>query len=368
MSTTPGPGETTFAVHACSSADREEQARLFNACFKKSVDAAGLAWRYDENPHGRALSFVTRPAGGSGVSGYACSPRLASSFGDERSLATVGETGDVMTHPDWRKRGLFSDLDRAAMAAARGAGWPLVFGLPNRRSAHIFLELGWKAVGTVRSHVFLLRADAVSRARRAREGRVAGWISGFTARGSARARERRRTEAARVRVEELRRFPAEVVELSNAVSRRFAFMVRRDARYLDWRFLAGPSRLHRALGLFDGSGAFVGYVVVQLPRPGEGHGFLVDVLGRDESVESAAIEAGLAHLESVGASYVEATAVDGSWWAGHLARVGFVPPRADRHLTVIVHVHQPDHPLARAAGEPSSWYLTDGDRDDETMG
>lgn len=370
MTSPPDPAAAALActVHAATPRDRAEQARLFNASFKKRIDARGLAWRYDENPHGAALTFVTRPAAGEAVSGYACSPRRAVSFGEESSLALVGETGDVMTHPQWRKRGLFSALDRAAMSAASTAGWPLVFGLPNRRSAHIFLELGWRRVGTVRAHVHVFAADAHARERRGREGRLAGWTCGFAARSARRARARLAATSGAPRFEPLARFPACVADLSRAVERRFALMVRRDAEYLDWRFLRAPSGLHTVLGAHDAAGALAAYVVVQRPRSGEHHGFLVDVLARDEAHERAAVLAGLELLRTAGASWVEATAVDGSWWHARLAEAGFVAPRAANHLTVIVHVHRPDHPLARAADAPATWYLTDGDRDDETMG
>ena len=41
---------------------------------------------------------------------------------------------------------------------------------------------------------------------------------------------------------------------------------------------------------------------------------------------------------------------------------------AENHLIMIRYVHQPEHPLVTGAPEAASWYLTDGDRDDETMG
>src|SRR5689334_16968700 len=108
----PGAARDAHAlrVHACGPEDRARQAELFNACFKKRVDAAALAWRYDRSPHGASISFLTLE-GERGVSGYACSPRRMLARGDEATSAPVGETGDVMTHPDWRKRGLFSALD-----------------------------------------------------------------------------------------------------------------------------------------------------------------------------------------------------------------------------------------------------------------
>jgi GNAT superfamily N-acetyltransferase len=356
-------------VTPCGAADRSAQAGLFNHCFKKKLDERALAWRYDENPLGRAVSFMSRRTDGEGVSGYACSPRLAIPFGDASARAIVGETGDVMTHPEWRKKGLFSALDRAAMAETARLGWPIVFGLPNRRSAHIFLELGWENVGTLRPWTFLLASGAAARRERSSEGRVRGWLAPIGAwRGRRARRELIRASGAGLTTREIDSFPAEVAALSAAVEPRFSWMVRRDAAYLDWRFAKSPSGLHRRLGIFDARGAFAGYAVVQLPRAGESVGYLVDVLGRDDAVVSAAIAAGLQRLEESGAVVVRATAIDGSWWSTTLARAGFLPPRPENHLIVILYVHDAAHPLARAARDTKNWYLTDGDRDDETMG
>lgn len=358
----------TFAVSLCGPSDRAEQAQLFNACFKKGSTAAALAWRYDRGPHGTAISLVTRADGRTAVSGYACSPRLVLAHGDEKTLAPVGETGDVMTHPDWRKRGLFSALDAAALAEAKTRGWPVVFGLPNRRSAHIFVELGWQAVGSVRTWTFLFKSDAAAREMRTREGRLRGWLTGFGVGACARGRRRASASAASVYARKLERFPTQVLSLSRHVAGRHAWMVQRDAEYLNWRFVDNPSRAHEAIGLFQHDHRFVGYAVVQKASHASPVGYLVDVLGIDESVEIAAVEAGLAHFQSTGASLAQATAIDGSWWSMRLKGSGFLPPKPAHHLTVIVNVLDPAHPLSRAALDPTSWYLTDGDRDDETMG
>src|SRR5262245_19629981 len=128
MSDTSASSADPVRVTLCGPADRAAQTRLFNNCFKKKLDERALVWRYDENPLGRAVSFMSRRADGEGVSGYACSPRLAIPFGDASAKAIVGETGDVMTHPEWRKRGLFSAIDREAMTETARLGWPIVFG------------------------------------------------------------------------------------------------------------------------------------------------------------------------------------------------------------------------------------------------
>lgn len=366
------PGATT--VRRCGPEDRSAQADLFNRCFKKRVSAEDLVWRYDANPHGGSASFLTTAPGEPGepleigVSGYACSPRLVLAAGDAATAARVGETGDVMTDPRWRKRGLFSALDRACLEETRRLGWPCVFGLPNRRSAHIFLTLGWERIGTVRPWTFVLAADADARAVRRREGRLAAWMTGHGARRGRDARSELARRAGGLRIEPIRIFPREVDALAAEVAARYAFMVRRDASYLTWRFLLSPSGLHRALAVRDEMGDLAGYAVIQLPRAGEPRGYLVDVLARDDAALAAAIEAGLAALEEAGASVVQATAIDGSWWRAELERAGFLPPKQENHLIVILYTHDKEHPVARAARDASAWYFTDGDRDDETMG
>ena len=122
-------------VRLCGPADRAAQAALYDICFEKSDGATVVPWRYDRNPHGRAITLVATDSGGVGLSGYACSPRVVLHRGSTEGGGVVGQTGDVMTHPDHRGKGLFSDLDRRALAEAARAGWPVVFGLPNRRSA-----------------------------------------------------------------------------------------------------------------------------------------------------------------------------------------------------------------------------------------
>jgi GNAT superfamily N-acetyltransferase len=368
VSEQPPNTDPAVRVEACTAADRAEQAQLFNQCFKKGVDERALVWRYDQNPHGTSLTFLTRSAEGAAVAGYACSPRLAFAQGEPASLARVGQTGDVMTHPDWRKRGLFTELDRACMAESARAGWPMVFGLPNRRSAHIFLALGWQEAGKLRPWTFLLGAGPSARAVRASEGRLRRWLAPLHARRCAKARDRLARSVEGWSLRPLERFPDEVEGLALRVAKRFTWMVRRDPAYLAWRFLRSPSGLHRCFSIHGRDGTFRGYVVVQPPRPGENVGYLVDLRADEEAAVAAGIAGALTELEQLGARAVRATAIDGSWWRGRLEEAGFLPPKPENHLGVIVWINDPAHPLAEAALDASRWYLTDGDRDDETMG
>lgn len=372
MSADPARAPEEFTIGLCGPEEREEQARLFNACFKKTLADGALRWRYDQNPHGAAVSLLARPdhlEGHDGVCGYACSPRMALCRGERKSLAPIGQTGDVMTHPDWRKRGIFSKLDQRAMEETAKLGWPIVFGLPNRRSAHIFLKLGWEKVGVIRPWTFVLKDSKAARGARRVDGRWRVFRTGAAQKAGRKARKQMRDKSRGIfGVRRIARFNDQVTELSAAIEQGFDFMVRRDAEYMNWRFIENTAKLHTPLGVYTQDGKLSAYAIVQVPREGQVTGYLVDVLARDEASLAQAVEAGLAHLEAAGAELVQSTAIDGSWWQGRLQQAGFQSPRSENHLIVILYTHDAYHPLARAARDASRWYLTDGDRDDETMG
>ena len=115
------------------------------------------------------------------------------------------------------------------------------------------------------------------------------------------------------------------------------------------------------------SGAMRGYCVVQLPRSGAAVGYVVDLVALDDVAFAAAMEAALGHLSKAGASVARAHAIEGSWWERRLREAGFRAGKRADHKSVIAYVHDAAHPLGAAALNPSSWFFTDGDRDDELV-
>ncbi len=360
-------------VVRCSREHRGTQALLYDRCFTSTAGgevgagSAILPWRYDANPHGEALSLLTLDCDGQGLAGYACSPRVVLSQG--RESARVGQTGDVMSHPAHRGQGLFSDLDRRAMLWAAEEGWAHIFGLPNRQSAPIFIEhLGWQEVGAIRPYTFVLQANSQARAQRMRAGRMAALATPLRAWRGNMARGRLRDRAfAHVTSVAIPRFDESVVGLTAAVAKRYAWMVRRDHDYLNWRFIDAPSGLFRAHGVFDEGGELRGYCVVQLPSVSNGVGYVVDLVALDDVAWAGAMEAALGHLTKLGACVARVHALDGSDWMRRVLGCGFAPSKPDDFKPVIAYITDAGHPLAEAAKDPSRWFFTDGDRDDELV-
>ncbi|MEM1451286.1 MAG: GNAT family N-acetyltransferase [Planctomycetota bacterium] len=359
--------QTTAACRPAGPDDRAAQAALFDRCFERSDGATVLPWRYDASPHGEALSSVVdADGGGEGIlASYACGPRRMTG-----SDVVVGQTGDVMTDPEARGKGLFSGLDRATMERAKEAGWPVVYGLPNRASAHIFTrDLGWEEVGQLRPWTFVLCADAGARAERMKVSRLAAATVPWTAwRGTMARGALRKRFFEKVNVVPIARFKPEADEVAEKVAGDFPWFVRRDHESMNWRFVDAPSGRFRSHGVYEPSGGMRGWCVVQLPERGETAGFIADLVATDEVAFAAALEAGLGHLRKAGASVARAHAVVGSRWERQLRGSGFRPPKADDVRPIILRVLDGGHPLVTVARNPSSWFWTDADRDAELIG
>lgn len=356
------------AGRAASADDRAAQAALFDACFSRGDGADVLPWRYDRSPHGEALTHVVEGEGDALIASYACGPRMVLSRGDDG--VPVGQTGDVMTVPEARGKGLFSGLDRATLARAKEAGWPVVFGLPNRASAHIFVrDLGWEEVGALRPWTFVLCTDAGARAERMKASRLASAAVPWTAwRGTMARGKLRKRFFGKINVVPIARFKPEADEVAAEVAKQHPWFVRRNHEDLNWRFIDAPSGRFRAHGVYEPSGALRGWCVVQIPERGETVGYIADIVAVDDIAYAGALEAGLGHLRKAGASVARAHAVVGSAGEALLKRSGFRAPSKEDTRPIILHVLDPSHPLTAVARDPKSWYFTDGDRDAELIG
>ena len=355
---------------------RDAQARLFGRCFAKPANVAALRWRYDDNPHGQAVSLVLTEGDDEAVCSFAYVPRLAVARTGHGKVTEgyIGQQGDVMTDPDWQRKGLARRLVQECAKATGEAGFTINWGFPNRQSAPVFLKLAWHSSGKIRPRRQLLRADPKAKSRRLADGRLAALRLKWDVRGCKRARAKLGALPSGYRAQVLEVFPESVAQLSREVESRFPFMLHRDADWLNWRYLRTPSRGHVPIGVFDSGNALVGYVVIQPPLAGpegavgNGVGYLVDFLVPDKNLEDAVMGLALDALTESGASVAEAWSVDGSWWRRKLDAAGFLGAKPENHLFVFHFALEPDHPIAAVAKDASTWYLTDGDRDDELMG
>lgn len=102
-------------------------------------------WKHEDNPFGPSYLLVAEDAGR--PVGLRVFLRWRLRSGD-RTVPAVRAV-DTATHPDYRRRGIFSRLTREALELAAADGTAFVFNTPNDRSRPGYLRLGWQVVGRV---------------------------------------------------------------------------------------------------------------------------------------------------------------------------------------------------------------------------
>ncbi|MHC5209331.1 MAG: GNAT family N-acetyltransferase [Planctomycetota bacterium] len=350
-----------WSVRDATPADRDDQARLFNLCFRKDKSADTFAWKYERNPDGPAISRVATDPRGQIVGGYSYMPRRF--LADGRPV-TLMQASDAMTDPDWRGKGIFTGLDDIVCEAAGAAGMPLVWAYSGRLSLKGFLRNGWRLIG----HAALVRRRYAARRSLLRLGRIgpfaalAAPLLDVVTGARDRARLPLQRAADLVRIE---RFDTRVDALFEACAPRQGLVGVRSAAWLNWRYVDTPSRRQECFALMRGE-ALAGYLVAECV---DGNAYLVDHLAADEEARAALLFAFTALGRQRGMEEASALLFTHNPALAPLLRQGWRAPGKRRPFRdifpFIVRACRTD--AAEQDFTMTRWHLADGDRDAEHM-
>jgi hypothetical protein len=237
---------------------------------RDAADASRLRWdwqyrRNPNNPDETPPIWVVRE--GNGVVGqYATMPVRLAVKGREVDAAWGM---DVMVAPERQRQGLGEILFRQWDSQVGGS---LGLGL-SEASSQLFQKLQWPSVGPIPCLVKPLTRRALRRA---------NWPQPLNRLVSAVTlpfvRVIARTRPLTAEIEPIRRFDESFTELWERVSGKLDLAVRRDAPYLNWKYLAPPHVRYSVVALRRG-GQTAGYAVFRhLLEPRGRVTLLVDVL------------------------------------------------------------------------------------------
>lgn len=208
---------------------RADVVSLMRAVQGQAISEEDFAWEFERNPVGDLNVFLAVHAGE--VVGISCHNTFRMRLGAEE--AVVSFPLKVLTRGDFRRRGVFSALERANEEHAARIGAPLMLSFPNAVSTPIFLErLGWTRLEAPRLLVRPLIPGLAGRAglpkglRLLEAQRFGAWAD------AAWTRDRDPTQRGFIR----------------------------DATYLNWRFVEHPSGRYRLRTVQRGDET-VGYAV-----------------------------------------------------------------------------------------------------------
>jgi hypothetical protein len=275
---------------------------------------------------------------------------------------------DVVTHPRYRRRGVFSRVVDHAVALSQRRGATLALTTPNKASYPGFQKKAdWRLLTTLDCWVRLLQPGAIL------EGRlhVPTWLSRATGHLLLLiAHGRGRRQALGSSVKSL--LPS--MESLDALWQRAAPTAQvsqiRDAAWASWRFTRRSMEPpYSFLTAWDRKHDLAGYVVTRLREVGGVQTcFVVDGVcpDGDDLQQQRLLDGACDWGRTAGAALTIAYVSSSGPWARALSRAKFrrVPRLLDaRPCHVCIRIHPHNTPEASTLGDPSAWRLTLGDSD-----
>ena len=211
----------TFEVRDATEADRHELIALLREMIPRAEADSRLAWLYEGNPAGRALTWIAYEKGeAAGCTSYF--PFRVQLDGAER-LCALG--GDGYVRPKFRRRGLGALLHDTAREAMTAHGIGCMFGAPGAMNLTPLKHGGSREVGHVARWVRPLGGATLGLRHPVLDRAV---------------REVLRPRLA-PRLDPMMRDDPRVDEVWRAVAPRIQLGTVRDAAFYTWRFLDAPA-------------------------------------------------------------------------------------------------------------------------------
>jgi hypothetical protein len=266
---------------------------------------------------------------------------------------------DTMTDPEYRRRGLLTQVAGQMYAAWTAAGIPFVIGLINDQWRSRAPALGWEPLFLLRWVIRPLRPSAIILRRLhlpgARIDTVDSAWNGMW--------DRRVPHDRSLTIRTLAAAGSEVDQVWQRCAPDAGISIVRDAAWVNWRYLTNPTLRYRVLLAEDGVGQPCGYAVYRLEHtPQHALGYVAEVLvPRNEPAVLSTLVAHVSRsLRAEGAHLVAAQIPPGTGLYAALRRAGFIASWGDFSVQLV--------PLAsalpvQALRDPRNWTMWGGDYD-----
>lgn len=253
--------------------DKEQNLALMEAVSGKPAERDFWDWYIERNPYGANMGWVADDHGR--VCGrYGMIPLQMQALGKRMPVTQAVE---IMTHPDYRKQGMFPAMAAQVFADLPAMGYHFTIGFPNDAARPGHLKFGWKELGFIQAAVRPLHTAVV--AQRAYANPLKASLVGFL--GDIYLKLlydwRRPSGLGKVKSTVIERFDERFDDLWQRVSVRYPLSLVRDSRYLNWRYVDCPyDYIKRAFAV---DGKLVGASVIRvLPRGGAIESHICDLI------------------------------------------------------------------------------------------
>ena len=210
-------------------------------------------WWFENNPVGKINIYLAVYK--NEVIGISCHNTFMIHLNGEDVI--VSFPLNVLTHPDYRGKGIFTRLEQANEQHSEDAGYPLMLSFPNLASVFIFLnKLGWSAIET--NPLFFRPLNIRHLLKRLK---YLGWLSPLGALVNPLFQRSAKLESIGLKTTRIFEFGPWVDEIFDANISFLQYCFTKRKEYLNWRFLRDPGEKYEAYQITDGENNIIGFIV-----------------------------------------------------------------------------------------------------------
>jgi GNAT superfamily N-acetyltransferase len=343
--------------------DYEGTRRLWETVYGVPRSLESIQWLYTANPAGPCQLWVAEEMGTGRI--IAARPVFPWRVRAGHRELVVAQAGDAMTHPAFRRQGVFTSLVQAVWSELQGQGVPFSFSFSNAGALSVYRKTavgdgsraGTHEVLRFRRLVYPLSWGLILGRTPALRGLFA-WLD----LPNRAFQHRHLTLSKHLSVFRVDRFDAEFDDLWTRTAPQDGVLTVRDSRYLNWRFVDPPTGAFPVLGLRS-HGELVGYIAFEVDA--QGNGWIADLFGLPNAeIVAALLRASLGAMLEMGCAKASILVATDNPFFRVIRNLGFLQ-RTER-FPMAVHVYS-DGAEAEAALDARRWWAWYADRDVERL-
>jgi len=352
MSSTKG-----WWVRSYQEGDEERVVQLYHAVYGRILPIEEYRWKLVNTPWSLHSPNVWLADDGQKLVGHYAATPIRFKLGDEQLI--IAHTGDAMTHPDFRKQGVFTGVAQAAHEAWAATGVPFLVGVPNDQWISRRAPLGYREQFKLVWFWLPLRWDKML----SRGYRLPSFVSKLGAlaiqnwRGSWGLPAGTNSDCV---VKSVEQPGPEFDRLWRSLRNQYPALYVRDRAWLSYRYAAAPGYNYNIL-LAQRDNHPVGYLVYRLTS-GEDRitGWILDLFTApdDHEVQTILIQVALKAMIAKGADTARTLISADTPLAQSLRSVGFRRTRGEFDASLVLL----DQPLPDLSS-PQVWFTMTGDYD-----
>ncbi len=316
-------------------------------------------WIYRANPRGTGVICVAEHDGR--VVGHAAEVPLVMKIGGENVLVGLGI--DAMTHPEYRRQGMYLAVVRTRRALGEARGIRATYAFPNKLSYPGQVnELGAFDIATMQKVVKPLSwRNAMLTQTRNRLllaiGAVAGGLLSTTF-----FRTSKSPSLKGLKIAQVSHFDERIDGLWRRASSQYQVIVVRNREYLNWRYVAVPDTDY-LIYVAEQTEAIVGYLVASRKQADHARiGVVLDVFTESEEIAQCLISEAITRCRQEKLDLLYGARMTGTPLARAFRRNGFLPLPFVKAIHITGRSVSPG--VAEQLQDPKNWFLQIGDSDE----